>query len=68
MASLRWFISPLGEKALLLYRLLKKSDKFIWTDEVKLALADIKHLLGTNPILVVPCDNKLMLLYISVTN
>ena len=38
VAALSRFISRLGEKALPLYRLLKKSNKFIWDDEAETAL------------------------------
>jgi citrate lyase alpha subunit len=34
MAALGRFISKLGEKGLPFFKLLKKSDKFSWTDEV----------------------------------
>ena len=32
-------ISRLGDKALTLYKLLKKSDNFVWTEEAEAALA-----------------------------
>ena len=34
LASLSRFLSRLGEKALPLYQLLKKSDKFVWNAEI----------------------------------
>jgi hypothetical protein len=40
MAALDRFISKLGEKGLLFIKLLKKSDKFKWTDEVDQALEE----------------------------
>lgn len=49
VASPSRFISRLAEKALPLYRPLKKSNKFEWTSEVRSALADVKRMLGTNP-------------------
>ena len=33
LAALRWFIARLGERGLPLYKLLKKSDTFVWTEE-----------------------------------
>ena len=39
LAALSRFISRLGEKALPLYRLMKKSDKFEWTPEADAAFA-----------------------------
>jgi hypothetical protein len=51
MAAMSRFISCLGEKALPLYKLMKKSDEFVWTDEVDAALKDLKRVLSTAPIL-----------------
>ena len=42
LAALSRFISGLGEKALPLYRLMKKSDKFEWTPEADAAFAELK--------------------------
>jgi hypothetical protein len=50
------FISRLGEKALPLYKLMKKSDKFVWTDEADAALKDLKRVLSTAPVLAAPED------------
>jgi hypothetical protein len=38
LAAANRFISRLGEKALPLYKLMKKSDEFVWTDEADAAL------------------------------
>ena len=45
MAALSRFISKLGEKALPLYRLMKKADKFEWTEEAEAAFIDHKRTL-----------------------
>jgi hypothetical protein len=45
------FISRLGEKALPLYKLMKKLDEFVWTDEADAALKDLKRELSTAPVL-----------------
>lgn len=42
VTALSRFISWLGDKALPLYRLLKKGDKFYWSEEAKEAFADLK--------------------------
>ena len=68
VAALSRFISKLGEKALPFYQLMKKSDKFEWTDEAQRAFDDPKRLLLTSPILVTPKEKEQMLLYISATN
>ena len=61
-------ISRLGEKALPLYRLLKQTKTFKWTEEAMVALEGIKALLATNPILAAPGICEPMILYISATN
>jgi hypothetical protein len=68
MAAVSRFISRLGEKALPLYKLMKKSDKFIWTNEVDTALKDLKRVLSTAPVLAAPKDQEPMLLYMAATN
>ena len=62
---MRRFISRLGEKALPLYRLLKKSDTFVWDAEADEALTALKHQLTNSPVLAAPKDKEPMLLYIA---
>ena len=50
LAALSRFISRLGEKALPLYRLLKKAERFSWTSEAEEALDN----LTSAPVLVPP--------------
>ena len=54
LAALSCFISRLGEKALPLYRLLKKAEHFSWTPDVEEALDNLKKTLTSAPILVPP--------------
>ena len=68
MAALSRFISRLGEKALPLYRLLRRTDHFEWTDAATAGLEEIKTLLASNPIMVVLNVGEAMLLYISATH
>ena len=68
MAALSRFISRLGEKALPLYRLLRRTNHFEWTDASTAGLEEIKTLLASNPILAAPNVGKPMLLYISATH
>ena len=68
VAALSHFISRLGEKALPLYRLIRRTDHFEWTDAATAGLEEIKALLASNPILVVPSVGEPMLLYISATH
>ena len=68
MAALSRFFSRLGEKALPLYRLLRRTDHFEWTDVAMARLEEIKALLASNPILAPPNIGEPMLLYISATH
>jgi hypothetical protein len=54
MAAVSRFISHLGEKALPLYKLMKKLDEFVWTDETDAALKVLKRVLSTAPVLAAP--------------
>jgi hypothetical protein len=64
--ALSRFISRLGEKALSLYRLLKKLKHFSWTLEAEEALTKLKAMLADPPILVPPAMGEPLLLYVVV--
>jgi hypothetical protein len=68
VAAVSRFIGCLGEKALPLYKLIKKSDKFVWTDESDDALKDLKRVLSAPLVLAAPEDQEPMLLYMVATN
>ena len=68
MAALSRFISRLGEKALPLYRLLRRTEHFKWTDAATAGLDEIKAILATNPVLAAPNIGEPMLLYIAATH
>ena len=68
LASLSQFVSRLGEKALPLYQLMKKSTGFTWTPQADSAFNDLKRMLSTAPVLASPLPNDPMLLYIAATN
>src|SRR3954466_14149909 len=68
LASLSRFVCRLGEKALPLYQLMEKSDKFIWTPQADNAFHELKKMLFTTPILASPLSKEPMLLYIAATN
>jgi hypothetical protein len=68
VAAVSRFISRLGKKAMPLYKLMKKSDEFVWTDEADATLKDLKRVLSTAPVLAAPGDQELMLLYNVATN
>ena len=66
--ALSRFINRMGEKALPFYQLLRKTNKFEWTNEAQEAFEDLKRLLSTSPVLVTPCEREPLLLYISASN
>jgi hypothetical protein len=67
MVALGRFISKLGEKGLPFFKLLKKSDKFEWTNEADQALKELKTFLTTPPVMVPPALKETLLLYISAS-
>jgi hypothetical protein len=67
LASLSWFVSRLGEKAMPLYQLMKKADHFAWSQCADDAFNDLKRALSIAPILAAPAPREPMLLYIAAT-
>jgi hypothetical protein len=67
LASLSRFVSRLGEKAMPVYQLMKKTDHFVWSQRTDEAFNDLKRALSTAPILVAPAPREPMLLYIAAT-
>ena len=59
---------PLRRKALPLYRLLRRTEHFEWTDAATAGLDEIKAILATNPVLAAPNLGEPMLLYIAATH
>ncbi|XP_051229429.1 uncharacterized protein [Lolium perenne] len=68
VAALSHFIPRLGDKATPLYRLLKKSESFEWTDEAQKALEEFQHALRNAPVLAAPLPQETMLLYVAASN
>ena len=62
VAAVSRFVSRLGEKALPLYKLLKKADKFVWDDAADSALQELKTMLSSTPVLAAPVESEPMLL------
>jgi hypothetical protein len=58
MTALSKFISRLGVRGLPFFKLLKKHDKFQWTQEAQEAFEDLKKYLTTPPTLVAPEPHK----------
>src|SRR3954466_16134180 len=65
LTALSRFISRLGERTLPFYQLLRKGEKFKWTEEARNAFADLKKTLSTPPILAVPKEREKLYLYIA---
>ena len=68
MAALSRFISWLGEWGMPLYKLLKKTDTFVWTEEAQQTLENLKASLSLAPILIAPEWGEPLLLYIVASN
>ena len=67
MAALNRFISKLRERGSEFFKLLKKQDKFRWTEEAQVAFDNLKKFLTSPPVLTAPLPDEDMLLYISAT-
>ena len=68
LAALSRFISQLGEWGMPLYKLLKRTDAFVWTKEAQQALKSLKMSLTSAPILVAPKRGEPLLLYVAASN
>jgi hypothetical protein len=66
--ALYHFISRLGKKGLPFFKLLKKTDKFEWTEEANEAFKRLKAYLTSSPVLMPPKKNEDMMLYIVATS
>ena len=51
-----------------LYKLPKKTDAFVWTEEAQQALKSLKTSLTLAPILVAPKRGEPLLLYVTASN
>ena len=67
-AALRRFISRLGEKAIPLYQMMKKTDDFVWSDAANAAFEDFKGQLDEPPVLAAPIDKEPLLLYVAANS
>ena len=67
LATLCRFISWLYERRMPLYKLLKRMDTFVWTEEAQQALESLKTSLTSAPILVAPEQGE-PLLYVATNN
>ena len=58
-------LSRLGEKAIPLYQMMKKTDNFVWSDAANTAFEDLKRQLAEPPVLAAPIDKEPLLLYVA---
>ena len=65
ITALSRFISRLGEKAIPLYQMLKKTDQFVWSSIADEAFKDLKRQLANPPVLAAPVDKEPLLLYVA---
>jgi hypothetical protein len=68
MVALSRFISWLGEKSLSFFKLLRASEKLVWSEEVDTAFTQLKQFLTTPPVFTAPIDGETLLLYIAATD
>ena len=54
-------LSRLGEKAIPLYQMMKKTDHFVWSDATNQAFEALKKQLAEPPVLAAPIDKELFL-------
>nr|AAM93706.1 putative gag-pol precursor [Oryza sativa Japonica Group]AAP54129.1 transposon protein, putative, unclassified [Oryza sativa Japonica Group] len=67
MAALSRFVARIGERGQPFFALLKKQDKFVWTQEAEEAFVALKRYLSNPPVLVAPQPNEELFLYIAAT-
>jgi hypothetical protein len=68
MVALSRFISKLGERGMLFYKLLWKADRFQWDDQAAAVFNQLKQYLKSLPTLVPPWPEDILLLYVVATD
>jgi hypothetical protein len=56
LASLSQFVNRLGEKAMPLYQLMKKTDHFVWSQRADDSFNNLKQAPSTVPVLAGPAS------------
>ena len=67
ITALSRFISHLGEKAIPLYQMLKKTDNFVWSEAADKVFENLKKQLVEPPVLAAPIDKEPLLLYVAAS-
>jgi hypothetical protein len=68
IAALSRFISRLGEKAIPLYQMMKKTNHFVWSDAADKAFEVLKKQLAEPPVLAAPIEKEPLLLYVAANS
>src|SRR5215216_950504 len=67
VTSLGCFISKMGQRALLFFKLMKKKGPLEWTPEANAAFQDLKRYLTSPPVMVAPRPLEPLVLYLAAT-
>ena len=67
VTSLGRFISKLGERAVPIFKLMKKNGSFEWTPEADTEFQDLKRYLTRPPVMVASCPLEPLVLYLAAT-
>jgi hypothetical protein len=67
VAALNRFISKCSNKCHPFFNTIKKSKGFVWTDECKEALADLKKYMFAPPLISIPKPHEMLYLYLSTS-
>ena len=67
IVALSWFIFRMGEQEMPYFKLLKKQDRFDWTEEAERVFQDLKRYLSSPLILTPPNKKEELFLYIVAT-
>jgi hypothetical protein len=68
LAALSRFISRLAEWALPFFKLLRKSEPFVWSNNAEEAFQKLKRYLTSPPVMMAPEPGEPLLLYITATS
>lgn len=65
IASLNCFISKCSDRCQLLFKALKRTNTFEWTEECDKALVDLKTYLSSPPLILIPKPHNKLFVYLS---
>jgi hypothetical protein len=68
MAALSRFISRLNKKGLPFFKLLKASEKFVWSEEADATFTQLNKFLTSPPVLTAPQKDDVLFLYVAATD